>query len=67
MKVFHKECEDCGEPFATTNSKQFACCDCIEYGELQDSDPERDTPEDTPSLENCDDWGTGEGKYHGRI
>ena len=24
-------------------------------------------PEDTPSVENCDDWGTGEGQYHGRI
>ena len=28
-------------------------------------------PEDTPCLEdgrdNCDDWGTGEGRYHGRI
>ena len=23
--------------------------------------------DDTPSLENCDDWGTGEGQYHGRI
>jgi hypothetical protein len=26
-----------------------------------------DTPDDTPSLANCDDWGTGEGRYHGRI
>ena len=28
-------------------------------------------PEDTPCIEsgrdNCDDWGTGEGQYHGRI
>lgn len=24
-------------------------------------------PEDTPCVENCDDWGTGEGAYHGRI
>ena len=28
-------------------------------------------PEDTPCLEpgrdNCDDWGTGEGQFHGRI
>lgn len=24
-------------------------------------------PEDTPTVENCDDWGTGEGRYHGRI
>lgn len=23
--------------------------------------------EDTPSVQNCDDWGTGEGKYHGRM
>jgi predicted lipid-binding transport protein (Tim44 family) len=32
---------------------------------------ERGEPEDTPCLENgrdnCDDWGTGEGRYHGRI
>lgn len=26
-----------------------------------------DTPDDTPSLANCDDWGTGEGRYHGRM
>lgn len=26
-----------------------------------------DYPDDTPSLSNCDDWGTGEGRYHGRI
>lgn len=28
-------------------------------------------PEDTPCIEaghdNCDDWGTGEGQFHGRI
>ena len=28
-------------------------------------------PEDTPCLEagrdNCDDWGTGEGRFHGRV
>ena len=24
-------------------------------------------PEDTPCLANCDDWGTGEGRFHGRI
>lgn len=28
-------------------------------------------PEDTPRLEsgrdNCDDWGTGEGQFHGRV
>jgi hypothetical protein len=28
-------------------------------------------PEDSPCLENgrdnCDDWGTGEGRYHGRV
>ena len=31
---------------------------------------ERETfgePEDTPCIENCDDWGTGEGRFHGRI
>lgn len=32
---------------------------------------ERSEPEDTPHLQsgrdNCDDWGTGEGAYHGRI
>lgn len=28
---------------------------------------ERAEIEDTPSLENCDDAGTGEGRYHGRI
>ena len=24
-------------------------------------------PDDTPSLANCDDWGTGEGRFHGRM
>jgi hypothetical protein len=24
-------------------------------------------PEDTPTIENCDDCGTGEGRYHGRM
>jgi hypothetical protein len=28
-------------------------------------------PDDTPYLEpgrdNCDDWGTGEGRFHGRV
>lgn len=24
-------------------------------------------PEDTPSLQSCDQWGTGEGRYHGVI
>ncbi len=24
-------------------------------------------PDDTPSLANCDDAGTGEGRWHGRI
>lgn len=23
--------------------------------------------DDTPSLANCDDWGTGEGRFHGRM
>lgn len=26
-----------------------------------------DTPDDTPSLANCDDAGTGEGRFHGRM
>lgn len=24
-------------------------------------------PDDTPCLESCDQWGTGEGRYHGVI
>lgn len=31
-----------------------------------DEDDARDH-DDTPSLQNCDDWGTGEGRYHGRM
>jgi len=23
--------------------------------------------EDTPCLQSCDDWGTGEGQFHGRM
>lgn len=31
------------------------------------SDADDDFIEDTPAVANCDDWGTGEGRYHGRI
>lgn len=24
-------------------------------------------PEDSPCIQSCDDWGTGEGRYHGRM
>lgn len=24
-------------------------------------------PYDTPSVAHCDDWGSGEGRYHGRM
>lgn len=24
-------------------------------------------PDDTPCVAHCDDWGTGEGRYHGRM
>lgn len=27
----------------------------------------RDDVDDTPSIAHCDDYGTGEGRYHGRI
>lgn len=30
-------------------------------------DDEDDGIEDTPMVANCDDWGTGEGRYHGRM
>lgn len=30
-------------------------------------DVDDDGIEDTPTVANCDDWGTGEGRYHGRI
>ena len=38
--------------------------------ELEDDEPHPDMyPEDndSPELQNCDDWGTGEGQYHGRM
>lgn len=40
--------------------------------EADDDYPDRlpddiETPDDTPSLANCDDAGTGEGRWHGRI
>lgn len=57
----------------------YACCACRsvedELDEAQSDEPylgaERwhgpdATPDDTPSLSNCDDWGTGEGRWHGR-
>lgn len=24
-------------------------------------------PEDSPCLQSCDDWGSGEGRFHGRM
>lgn len=36
------------------------------HGALTDGE-EIDEPEDSPTVANCDDWGTGEGAYHGRI
>lgn len=34
---------------------------------LEDSDCDEDVPEDSPTIAHCDDWGTGEGRFHGRI
>ena len=37
---------------------------------MEDDEPHPDQyPEDndSPELQNCDDWGTGEGQYHGRM
>jgi hypothetical protein len=36
-------------------------------GNFHDENEDEDEPEDSPTLANCDDWGTGEGRYHGRI
>jgi hypothetical protein len=33
----------------------------------RDAAERRESIEDTPSIDNCDDAGTGEGRYHGRI
>lgn len=38
----------------------------IEREELEEEE-EFEGIEDSPCLQNCDDWGTGEGAYHGRI
>lgn len=35
--------------------------------ELDARDHDDQPHDDTPSLANCDDWGTGEGRYHGRM
>jgi hypothetical protein len=32
-------------------------------GDVADSD----TPEDTLAVQSCNDWGTGEGQFHGRM
>ncbi len=32
-----------------------------------DAAHERESIEDTPRLESCDRWGTGEGRYHGVV
>lgn len=46
---------------ALADAEHDAACDLDEF----------DYPEDTPCLEqgvhNCNDWGTGEGQFHGRM
>lgn len=39
----------------------------VEPGEDIGYGPGMDGPDDTESLSNCDDYGTGEGRYHGRM
>ncbi len=40
----------------------------VDEDELPDHLPDDiEVPDDTPSLANCDDAGTGEGRWHGRI
>lgn len=39
----------------------------VEPGEDIGYGPGMSAPDDTPSLENCDDAGTGEGRFHGRM
>jgi hypothetical protein len=34
---------------------------------MEDAARERESIEDTPCLESCDQWGAGEGRYHGVI
>lgn len=37
------------------------------YAEQCHGEDFTDMPDDAPTVANCDDWGTGEGRYHGRM
>lgn len=47
--------------FDFSGSQQVGPGEDIGYG------PGMSAPDDTPSLDNCDDAGTGEGRFHGRM
>lgn len=41
--------------------------DCEAARELAEHRELHGYPDDTPCIQSCNDWGTGEGQYHGRI
>jgi hypothetical protein len=42
---------------AVSDAEHDAACEREAFG----------CPEDSPCLASCNDWGTGEGQYHGRM
>jgi hypothetical protein len=59
--------EFCNQPNETEDGYEgvgylFDSCDAYEDWCSSESDEI-----DSPTVANCDDWGTGEGRYHGRM
>lgn len=56
-------------PDYTTEETIEAVRDLLYTWQLEAAhEPQRDdSPCIEPGRDNCDDWGTGEGQYHGRI
>jgi hypothetical protein len=59
----------CGEAAATEQEISEEMADILrEWAEAAAIDREMSgIPEDSPSVESCDTWGTGEGRFHGRM
>lgn len=65
LRVMSDKGMGCGRDEDTSDEDIVAsyideCGDDVDFDELNES-------EDTPMVANCDDWGTGEGRFHGRM
>lgn len=61
----HEQDDEVNEAMEVLEQSQFARN--VGPGEDIGYGPGMSAPDDTPSLDNCDDAGTGEGRFHGRF